>query len=103
PRLGGRMRRALHTRAGRRLSQSERRMDLVRVAPGRTVRDDSPAARLLHPAGVPAGEPWDGGGGEFLVSGGSLVLDLAGNQQAILLDLTVVTPRDGWESSGGSR
>jgi|SRR5262245_31911231 len=45
----------------------------------------------------------DGVGGEFLVSGVSLVLDLAGNQQAILLDLTVVTPPDGWESSGGSR
>jgi hypothetical protein len=41
-----------------------------------------------------------GVGGEFLVSGVSVVLGPAGGQQAILLDLTVVTPPDGGECSG---
>jgi len=42
-----------------------------------------------------------GVGGEFLVSGVSVVLNQGGSQQAILLDLTVVTPPDGCPNQAG--
>jgi hypothetical protein len=39
-----------------------------------------------------------GVGGEYLVSGVSVVLDQGGHEQGVLLDLKVVRPPDGWEA-----
>src|SRR5262245_58232465 len=71
-------------------SHRARRFGAILLEPGYCTR---PAPlRVCLGAGV---------GGEFLVSGISLVLGPDGNQQAILLDLTVVTPPEGAASSGG--